>query len=261
MYASMKRSQFPPLSKKYRDLSEYLEVLRPVFQSFFFGELRIEWKLNSDHHFSIHGFIPNDPTPVTSCEIMQYNGVCMCTPGVRPLNKVSLMLTESQKGHILDIMFMRLLREQGAQLRNCFSFLVTVKDSFAARFNDTKRYKDACDISLAVTDIALNIEYNECTHLVRYAESLGANGKYMEAASIYSWLAEGDKFPLDTEHDLSDAKLYGYAGLAFKRGKDYISAEKTYVAAFRAMVRNWHWNKDPGAKIHLGNMLSGDRSM
>ena len=85
-------------------------------------------------------------------------------------------------------------------------------------------------------------------------EEMEAAKYYGKAALVYSELCEGRLF--DQHENLGKAQLHAYAGLAFKRDKDFVNSEREYVAALRAEGAEFQRNASNHASHVLGNLMT-----
>ena len=260
-YARLKRPPLPPLSKKYEDISKFDKDIQQAFQSFFNGDLQI-YSVISDNMVDIYGTIPYQRKPIIRYLAARVpasnNNFCW----VSNFNDATdhnefyhSRLTIAQREELSIVMIQRLLREIGAWVKTYLPTLMDLAENIAKKCEQEGMYKDAVDIRLSIADIMINREHeDDIIAINQVAEALEVAKKYKEAAEMYLELAEAKKFRRHKR--LSEEKLYGFAGLAFKRSRDYVNAEIAYLASLRIAGLNWHW-KNPrhvGPTMNLGNM-------
>ena len=109
-------------------------------------------------------------------------------------------------------------------------------------------YNDIVFAKLTLADIAFSKGHDKkVIKVINLAEALEAAKRYKEAGDIYGEVADPEKF---AQVPYAPSKvLHGYAGLAYKRAQDYVSAEREYVTALRQAGPDWSreiWLGDSG---------------
>lgn len=243
-YSKLKRCPLPPLSNKYKNLSQYDSKVRPVFKSFFNGTLKIEWLWDPVGTLHVDGFIPGERVPVISYYTHtklddQSDSLGSFSQFTTKQNtKYQNTLTISEKNLLKVVMMQRFLRVKGAQININRAALTDCIDNLAKECIDERLYKDCADLHLINADISFNRGFHDFNFkVIRVAEDLEAAKRYQEAGALYSELTNSDLFKQDPWMHYSI--LHGYSGLAFKRAQDYISAEREYIAALRAAGADW----------------------
>ena len=260
VYGRLTRSPLPPQSKKYKDLSQYSKHVRPVFEAFYNGELRIDWALENGADFLVHGFVGTDIAPVisfrASMEIIFTQEAIFRTGITTEQNiKSHRLLTNDQKRDLSIVMVQRFLREKAALLKDCDErFLKHLVTNLAGECNQLGMYKIACDLHLTYTDVCLNRGLNtSAIAAVHFCEALESAKRYKDAADIYVEISDAKVF--QRHPDCVETRSRGYAGLAYKRAMDYIGAEREYVGSLRAAGPNWNLNPNLDSYGNLSNMM------
>jgi tetratricopeptide (TPR) repeat protein len=260
VYGRLTRSPLPPQSKKYKDLSQYSKQVRPVFEAFYNGELRIEWALENGADFIVHGFVGSDFAPVISyrgfMEII-FTQEAIFRNGIATEQNIEShrLLTNDQKRDLSIVLVQRFLREKSALLKDCdHRFLKHLVTNLAGECNQLGMYKIACDLHLTYTDVCLNRGLNTSAVAAAYfCEALESAKRYKDAADIYVEISDAKVF--QRHPDCVETRSRGYAGLAYKRAMDYIGAEREYVGSLRAAGPNWNLDPNLHSYGNLSNMM------
>jgi tetratricopeptide (TPR) repeat protein len=258
-YGRLTRSPLPPQSKKHKDLSQYSKHVRPVFEAFYNGELRIEWALENGADFLVNGFVGTDIAPVIayrgSMEII-FTQQAFYKSGIMTQQNIKfhLLLTNDQKKDLSIVMIQRFLREKAALLKDCDRFLKQLVTNLAGECNQLGMYKIACDLHLTYTDVCLNRGlYASAITAVHFCEALESAKRYKDAADIYVEISDAKVFQRHPGCD--ETRSRGYAGLAYKRAMDYIGAEREYVGSLRVAGPNWNLDPNLDSYCNLSNMM------
>ena len=128
----------------------------------------------------------------------------------------------------------RFLAQKAAVLDG--DFLVATMYDYCGQCNTLRLFKDACYLSLIHVDVMTTHGLGEDIGftLIKYAEALESAKLYTDAANVYVEICAGSFFAAYEQLRAWEGQFRGYAGVAFKRAQDYISAEREYVASFRA---------------------------
>ena len=125
---------------------------------------------------------------------------------------------------------------------------------------DRKMFKDGIFVRQVYADIALWLGLDTVTYeMVKLAEGLEADQKYINAANIYTELCKNGVYRgeiVEGAYGGSKARLHGFAGLAFKRASDYVNAEIQYHISLREAGNDWSYGGDNHASHNLTNMMT-----
>ncbi|KAL7543360.1 hypothetical protein ACHAXR_012687 [Thalassiosira sp. AJA248-18] len=255
-FLGIKRQPLPPISKKHEDLAKFNEHIRPVIRSFYNGELKVKW-LCSGFGFTVEGYIPDESVPVIVLHVIK-GGLSFSTTQHPKYDKI---LTVDQKLSLQFVLIKRFLREAGCRLVECAlpeDELFEMSNGLNRHFQKDNMYEDSVDWRLTIADIMLGMGFKDTnTAIAQFAEDLETDERYTEAANIYAELCEDGVFNGEGSYGLRLAKTYAFAGLAFKRAHDYVSAERHYHASLREEGCNWKWTHPPEneASLTLQNMM------
>jgi tetratricopeptide (TPR) repeat protein len=258
-YGRLTRSPLPPQSKKHKDLSQYSKHVRPVFEAFYNGELRIEWTLENGADFMVNGFVGTDTAPVIAYRgsmAIIFTQEAIYKSGIMSEQNIKyhITLTNDQKKDLSIVMLQRFLREKAALLTDCDRFLKQLVTNLAGECNALGMYKDACDLHLTYTDVCLNQGlYDSAVAAVHFCEALESAKRYKDAADIYVEISDANVFQRHPACD--ETRSRGYAGLAYKRAMDYIGAEREYVGSLRVAGPNWNLDPNLDSYSNLANMM------
>jgi len=255
-YGRLKRSPFPPMSKKHLDLSQYSKSVRPVFESFYNRKLKIQWYLDGTNFF-LNGYIPTETVPVMSYigqgGVVNYRYMYKSGLVTEQHQHYHRLLTTDQKKNLETVMIMRFLREKAALL-NYDEFLSQLVKNISGECIERRMYKDACDIRLTYTDVCLNRGFDDAAiSAVHLAEALESSKRYKDAGDIYVEISEAKVFM--RHPGCPEARSRGFAGLAYKRAQDYISAEREYVGSLRAAGPTWNLSPSFDSFTNISNMM------
>ena len=227
-----------------------------MVESFFQGDLKIKWQCPTNDAIIVDGYLPNESIPVISFKgkLMQVGaGQRGFGHGFQTAQHTAYQnsFNGREKRHLCIVMMLRFLAAKGSQLDGVSDdILEDILDSIVKMCTQLHMYHDIVYAKLILADIAYNKGYNKpVLKVIKVAEALEAAKRYQEAGELYCEMADPDKF--QRIRDAPAQTLHGYAGLAFKRAQDYVSAEREYVTALREAGPNW--SRD----IRSGNARSG----
>lgn len=276
-YAQSSRPALPPLSnQKYKKLHHLDPKVKPLFQSFFQGDMLVKWVHFEDPQGAkdpnaspagviIEAYVPGETAPIliytAGRKVMKLGAQLHSALGagikMDQNQTYYAMLTTEQKKHLEFIVLERFLRQAGAVLieptNGAHNVLHDLIDKVAKDCDAAGLYTDAAEMKLVGADIAINHNFSDfAPSIVHYCETLESAERYAAAGDIYAELGDGQNFPPFTYPNA--VKTYGYAGLAYKRAMDYVKAEVYYVASLRSAGPHWHW-RDPEVDNNLQNMM------
>jgi len=270
LYGSLDRKILPPLAEtlaKQLRSGKYDGAAFPVAEAFFTGDIRIEW-VNQDSDFVLNAYLTDqvDPGPIVSVmmkllEVMRPDGRKQHAVRMRMLtnqNPTYDELIPTDVYHSLRmILLQRFFREKAASLvgeDGDIQVLELMISQVTTHFLELGLYQDAADLKLVLSDVCVNMgsSAKNTYAAVHLGEALEAAENYTDAAKVYMEVANGRLFP--SYPDCPEIRARTYAGLAFKRSKDYVQAEEQYVAALRSQGTRWTWKN--GDDTDVGNTLN-----
>ncbi|KAL7527887.1 hypothetical protein ACHAWF_002340 [Thalassiosira exigua] len=250
-YSKLKRRHHPPLADQLRsNLMRCDEKARPVIESFCGGTLKTKWFCPTDDSIEVDGYLPNETVPVIS-----YKGKRMPMGfgnGFQTAQHPTYdkTLSSEEKQYLCIVMMLRFIAAKGSQLVMKDEVISEMVEGVIKMCTQHGLYNDIVYAQITLADISFSKGYDKkIFKVIKTAEALEAAKRYQEAGDIYCEVTDPDKF---TQHPSAPSKvLHGYAGLAFKRAQDYVSAEREYVAALRESGPDWASEIRLGAGFHI----------